>query len=95
VSLLVLQPAGYRSSVERLARDAGLHPDTVRQLIRLGLIAPPFRDDAAAQLARAVRLRRDLGLNFAGAVLACDLLARIDDLERRLARSPSNGRHPR
>jgi hypothetical protein len=94
VSLLVLHPVP-RSSVDRLARDAGLHPDTVRQLIRLGLIAPPFSDDAAAQLARAVRLRRDLGLNFAGAVLACDLLARIDELEQRLGRSPSNGRHPR
>jgi hypothetical protein len=94
VSLIVLHP-GPRTSVERLARDAGLHPDTVRQLIRLGLVAPPFPDDAAAQLARAVRLRHDLGLNFAGAVLAVDLLARIDDLELRLARSPSNGRHPR
>jgi hypothetical protein len=35
-------------------------------------------------LARAVRLRRDLGLNYAGAVLACELLARIDELERQL-----------
>jgi hypothetical protein len=31
-----------------------------------------------------VRLRRDLGLNYAGAVLASELLARIDELERRL-----------
>jgi hypothetical protein len=94
VSLVILHPAP-RMSVEGLARDSGLHPDTVRQLIRLGLVAPPFPDDAAAQLARAVRLRRDLGLNFAGAVLAVDLLARIDELELRLARSPSNGRYPR
>ena len=36
-------------------------------------------------LARAARLRRDLGLNYAGAVLACELLARIDELEQRLA----------
>ncbi len=35
-------------------------------------------------VARAVRLRRDLGLNYAGAVLACELLARIEELERRL-----------
>jgi hypothetical protein len=33
-----------------------------------------------------VRLRRDLGLNYAGAMLACDLLERIDELERRLRR---------
>jgi hypothetical protein len=83
VSLLVIHPRG-RATVDQLARDAGLHPETVRRLLRLGLIAAP-----------AIRLRRDLGLNLAGAVLACELLARIDDLEERLARSPSNGRHPR
>jgi hypothetical protein len=32
------------------------------------------------------RLRRDLGLNYAGAILACDLLARIEELEARLSR---------
>ncbi|HEY4097900.1 MAG TPA: chaperone modulator CbpM [Baekduia sp.] len=94
MSLLVVHPR-RRSSVEQLARDAGLHPATVRRLIRLGLVVAPFPDDAAEQLARAVRLRRDLGLNLAGAVLACELLARIDELEERLARSPSNGRLPR
>jgi hypothetical protein len=31
-----------------------------------------------------MRLRRDLGLNYAGAVLASELLSRIDDLEQRL-----------
>jgi hypothetical protein len=33
-------------------------------------------------------LRRDLGLNSAGAVLACELLDRIIELERRAARGP-------
>jgi DNA-binding transcriptional MerR regulator len=94
VSLLVVHPR-RQSSIEQLARDAGLHPATVRRLIRLGLVVAPFPDDAAEQLARAVRLRRDLGLNLAGAVLACELLARIDELEEQLARSPSNGRLPR
>jgi hypothetical protein len=78
--------------IEVLARDAGLHPDVVRRLIALGLVepaggtraAPLFSGDAAALLARAGRLRRDLGLNYAGAVLASELLARIDDLEARL-----------
>jgi hypothetical protein len=32
-----------------------------------------------------MRLHRDLGVNYAGAVLACELLARIDQLEQRLA----------
>jgi hypothetical protein len=61
-----------------------VHPDLVRHFIAWGLL-----DDgpgAAETLARAARLRRDLGLNYAGALLACELLARIDELERRLSR---------
>lgn len=70
--------------IEALAREAGLHPDLVAHFVRLGLLEPaPFRRDAAAQLARAARLRRDLGLNYAGAVFACELLARIEALEAR------------
>ncbi|HEY0317733.1 MAG TPA: chaperone modulator CbpM [Solirubrobacterales bacterium] len=74
---------------EALARRAGLHPDLVRRLIRIGAV-DPFGWDAAPRLARLMRLRHDLGLNYAGAVLACDLLARIDELEARLGqRAPS------
>ena len=80
--------------VEVLAREAGLHPELVRRLVRLGFVEPSggtarsplFPRDAAARLARAARLRRDLGLNYAGAVLAAELLARIDELEERLRR---------
>ena len=71
------------SPVDTLARDSGLHPDLVRRLIRAGYVA---RDEPPARLARAMRLRRDLGVNLAGALLACDLLARIDELEARLRR---------
>jgi MerR HTH family regulatory protein len=82
-------------SIDGLAHRAGLHPDLVRGLIALGLInpgggtraAPLFRAQDASLLAKAVRLRRDLGLNYTGAVLACELLARIDDLEERLRRA--------
>lgn len=70
---------------ETLARRAGLHPDLVRRLIRIGAV-DPYGWDAAPRLARLMRLRRDLGLNYAGAVLAADLLARIDELEARLGR---------
>jgi hypothetical protein len=72
-------------SVDRVARDAGLHPELVARLVRLGF-AEMGDDDAAARLARAVRLRRDLGLNYAGALLAGDLLDRIAELEARLRR---------
>ena len=72
-------------AVRVLAREAGVHPDLVRRFVALGLLEP-YPRDAAARIARSARLRRDLGVNYAGAVLACELLARIDDLERRLSR---------
>jgi hypothetical protein len=85
--------------IEVIAHDAGLHPDLVRRLISLGAVEPDgalfHRREAAARLARISRLRRDLGLNYAGAVLAVDLLTRIELLEARLRRyePPShNGR---
>src|SRR2546422_641515 len=94
---LTRRPAGGSRpmiEIEGLAQEAGLHPELVRRLVRLGFVEPAggtaqtplFPRDAAARLARAVRLRRDLGLNYAGAALACELLARIDDLEERLRR---------
>jgi DNA-binding transcriptional MerR regulator len=77
---------------ELLAQRSGLHPEVVRRLVRLGLLeqrggtpaAPLYRPQDAALLLRAVRLRTDLGLNYAGAVLASELLARIEELEQRL-----------
>ena len=75
--------------IEALARDSGLHPEVVSRLLRLGLLETAadsqFAPDAAARLAQAARLRRDLGLSYGAAVLACELLARIDELEARLA----------
>ncbi|MDX6647321.1 MAG: chaperone modulatory protein CbpM [Miltoncostaeaceae bacterium] len=85
------RPAGA-CTLEELARGAGLHPELVRRLARLGLVDPLSSDPdlwpraAASRLARAVRLRRDLGLNYAGALLASELLERIEELEGRLGR---------
>src|SRR4051794_33371721 len=88
-------------AMEVLAREAGLHPELLQRLIALGALergggtsrAPLYPRDAAARLARIARLRRDLGLNYAGAMLACDLIARIEALESHLARiEPPPGR---
>jgi hypothetical protein len=76
-----------------LAREAGVGRSAAGRFVALGLLEPTggsadrplFPRDAAARLASAARLRRDLGLNYAGAVLACELLVRIEELERRLA----------
>ena len=71
--------------LDALARAADMHPDLVARFVRLGLV-DPAEAGAAASLARAARLRRDLGVGYGGAVLACQLLARIDQLEARLRR---------
>ena len=76
-----------------LARQAGVKIVHVRSYLEFGLFephpatvteTPRFDPSNAARVARAERLRRDLGLNYAGAVLVCELLDRISELEARL-----------
>ncbi len=76
-----------------IARQAGAEIVHVRRYLEFGLFephpaaaaeTPRFDPSSAAVVARAERLRRDLGLNYAGAVLACELLDRISELEVRL-----------
>jgi hypothetical protein len=93
---LVRRPGsrGPLLDLDSFAREAGVHPDLVRRFVALGLVepesgtaaAPLFSREAAVAVGRAARLRRDLGVGYAGAVLAAELLARIDVLERRLRR---------
>jgi hypothetical protein len=97
-ALVLVRRRGGRASggveLDVLAREAGLSPELVLRLVRLGLVAPSggtaqaplFAPEAAARLARAARLRRDLGIDYAGAVLASELLERIEALEQMLAR---------
>ena len=81
-----------------LARMAGVQTVHVRRYVEFGLLEPkprrtapaaPARFDptSAARVARAERLRRDLNLNYSGAVLVVELLDRISELEARLPRS--------
>jgi DNA-binding transcriptional MerR regulator len=76
-----------------VARQAGVKIVHVRRYLEFGLFephpavvaeTPRFDPRSAARVARAERLRRDLGLNYAGAVLVCELLDRISELEARL-----------
>jgi DNA-binding transcriptional MerR regulator len=75
-----------------LARQAGVKIVQVRRYLEFGLFephpataakTPRFDPRSAARVARAERLRLDLGLNYAGAVLVCELLDRISELEAR------------
>jgi hypothetical protein len=72
-----------------LARRAGLHPELVRRLVSLGAVEPGDWN-AAARLAQITRLRRDLGVNYAGAILVSDLLQRIEDLEAHRRWTPTS-----
>jgi DNA-binding transcriptional MerR regulator len=74
-----------------LARRAGVRIALVRRYLEFGLIephsepaeTPRYDPRSAARVAQAERLRRDLGLNYAGAVLACELLDQIRQLQSR------------
>jgi chaperone modulatory protein CbpM len=75
-----------------IASQAGVKIVHVRRYLEFGLFephrtgpgeTPRFYANSAARVARAERLRRDLGLNYAGAVLACELLDRISEGDAR------------
>jgi MerR HTH family regulatory protein len=74
-----------------IARRAGVRITLVSRYLEFGLFEPHSEPDdaprydlgSAARVAQAERLRRDLGLNYAGAVLVCELLDRIRELEAR------------
>jgi MerR HTH family regulatory protein len=78
-----------------VARQAGVRIALARRYLAFGLFdpcdgtseVPLFAPTCSARLAKAERLRRDLSLNYAGAVLVCEMLDRIRELEDRLADS--------
>lgn len=88
------EPAAQEAvELTTLARQAGVKIVHVRRYLEFGLFephaamaaeTPRFDPRSAARVARAERLRLDLGLNHAGAVLVCELLDRISELEARL-----------
>jgi DNA-binding transcriptional MerR regulator len=75
--------------LEQFATRCALHPDLVRRLVALGLIACQqdargdlrFGPSAVMTVARIQRLRTGLGLNYAAIGLVLDLLDHIEELE--------------
>lgn len=78
-----------RMQLDVFATRSGLHPDMVRRLVALGLIACQhdahgdlcFEPSALMTVARIQRLRTGLGLNYVAIGLVLDLLDRIEELE--------------
>lgn len=103
--LLVRVETGGESSpcctLGEVAYRAGLHPELVERFIRLGLIEFAERRDDGEMLfdasviplvKRIMRLRNQLGVNYAGIGVILELLSqleimesRMEELEKRLA----------
>jgi chaperone modulatory protein CbpM len=90
----------YRLGLESFARLAGLHPELVTRLVRLGLLNATtgpggelhFTAAEVHRAARIQRLRAGLTVNYAAIGLVLDLLDRIDVLEAALRVRPrTNG----
>ena len=85
-------------TLEQFADACGLHPDLVRRFVVLGLLEHErhgdrelwFRRAQLTRVARLLRLREDLSLNYAALGLVVELLDRIDSLEDELRRSTTN-----
>ena len=76
-----------------VAETVGARRSLIARLVHQGLIEtldsgteePMVPRRAVVQLRRMQRLRRDLGVNFAGAAIILDLVGRIEQLNRELA----------
>jgi chaperone modulatory protein CbpM len=86
-------------SCEVVAETLGARRSLIVRLARQGLIEtlesgadePLLPRRAVVQLRRMQRLRRDLGVNFAGAAVILDLVGRIEQLHRELAEIRKRG----
>jgi chaperone modulatory protein CbpM len=80
-------------TLEVVAETVGAKRSVVMRLVERGLIdtvesdadEPRVPRRMVIQLRRMQRLRRDLGVNYAGAAVICDLVERIEQLNRELA----------
>jgi len=93
---LMLCRAPFRSgllTLAELAFQSKVHPELLERMVELGLIEPVqyepeilFAPGTLAYVGRAMRLRNDLGVNWAGVGLVMDLLERISQLESEISR---------
>ena len=78
-------------TLAELARACGIHPDIVDSFLTLGIIEPVSREPvlefdttAILRIRRTIRMRRDLGVNYASAGIILDLVDEIDTLRDRI-----------
>ena len=81
-------------SLAQLCRRSSMSAESILEMMEYGVVEPYqasqdkwlFKGDSVNRLRCAQRLKRDLGVNTAGAALALDLLQEIDGMRRRLRR---------
>ncbi len=92
ISGCILEDEEFLSLAE-LCQTCHVSAEVIIQLIDYGVIAPQegknsqqwrFHRSVLVRADKALRLRRDLGVNISGVALALDLLDQIDDLKRQL-----------
>lgn len=93
-AIMLIRDEERLMSLDEVARAVGLHPELVERLVDYGVVEPVeragasifFDCSAVPRLFAVERLRRDVGANVASAALILDLVDRIRDLEREIAR---------
>jgi DNA-binding transcriptional MerR regulator len=86
--------ANPRLSIDDLARAVSMSPDRIAKFVGVGFIEPCtktrsaflFSASSLDRLRRILRLRRDLGVNIAGAAVISDMRERIVSLQAELLR---------
>ena len=79
-------------TIEAVAEAIGARPSFLTRLVRQGVVdtindqveEPLLQTRVVMRLRRMARLRRDLGVNFAGAAVIIDLVERIEQLNREI-----------
>ena len=79
-------------TLAELCRSCGVQAEFVEALVEEGILEPSgerrrhwcFHASSLRRTRVTLHLQHDLGINFAGAALALDLLERIEELEARL-----------
>ncbi|MFW2404825.1 MAG: chaperone modulator CbpM [Gammaproteobacteria bacterium] len=89
---------GEEITIVELCRYCAVDVVTVEKLVGEGILEPidgtheelRFSYASVRRTQTVVRLRRDLGVNLAGAALALDLMDRIENLQAQLRRHHSS-----
>jgi len=80
-------------SITEVAYRCGVHPELIDRFVRLGLIdfaegsadgEALFQSDVISMVRKILRLRNELGVNYAGIGVILELTSRIESLESQI-----------